>query len=83
MDLDDAKLEALRHELIVVRRWAVDRDGAFLVWAGGRPAAGAPMPSITLSPITPTRTRDRTETELHSGEPASTTAAGHLEERPF
>ena len=77
MDLDDVKLEALRHELIVVRRWAVDRDGEFLVWAGGGPAAGAPIPPITLSPVTPKDTRDRTETELHSGEPTSSVADGN------
>jgi class 3 adenylate cyclase/predicted ATPase len=52
-DLDDAKLEALRHELIIVRRWATDRDGVFLVWAGGGPEAEVPLQSDTLAPIKP------------------------------
>ncbi len=51
MDLDDAKLEALRHELIQVRRWAVDRDGEFLVWAGGGPNAEPPKHAETLPPV--------------------------------
>jgi class 3 adenylate cyclase/predicted ATPase len=55
MDLDDAKLEALRHELIVVRRWAVDRDGEFLVWAGGGPVTQANPPS-SLAPVKPQKT---------------------------
>ncbi len=51
MDLDDAKLEALRHELIQVRRWAVDRDGEFLVWAGSGPNAEPPNHVGTLPPV--------------------------------
>ena len=33
-DLDDTHLDALRHELIQVKRWAADKDGAVLMWAG-------------------------------------------------
>ena len=33
-DLDGAALEDVRHELIQIKRCAVDRDGEFLVWAG-------------------------------------------------
>jgi class 3 adenylate cyclase/predicted ATPase len=32
-DLDDDGLECLRHELIQVKRVAVDKDGSFLVWS--------------------------------------------------
>ncbi len=60
MDLDDAKLEALRHELIVVRRWAVDRDGEFLVWAGGAPVAGV-APQGLLAPVKPQQPTNRSE----------------------
>ena len=53
MDLDEVKLEALRHELIVVRRWAVDRDGEFLVWAGGGPTVEASSSAEKLAPVNP------------------------------
>ena len=61
MDLDDAKIEALRRELVQVRRWAIDRDGEFLVWAGGGPASEAPLEANELPALKPLQSISRTE----------------------
>jgi class 3 adenylate cyclase/predicted ATPase len=74
MDLDDAKLEALRHELIVVRRWAVDRDGEYLVWAGGGPAAEVSSPLAPLAPVKLPQKIKETEPSAQFEPPASTAA---------
>ena len=42
--LDDDAVEDLRHELILVKHVAIDRDGEFLCWAG---AVGSAIPSAT------------------------------------
>ncbi|MBT5267217.1 MAG: AAA family ATPase [Rhodospirillaceae bacterium] len=74
MDLDDEKLEALRHELIVVRRWASDRDGEYLVWVGGGPAADTPSTASLLPPLNPPSAIKPTEPTSRVGQSAPANA---------
>lgn len=56
--LNSSALEDVRHELIRIKRCAVDQDGEFLVWAGtaehGSSMSPASDPS-TIEPLTPIR----------------------------
>ena len=57
-DLGNGALEDVRHELIQIKRCAVDRDGEFLVWAGTADSATSTATSSALArmePLTPVR----------------------------
>jgi hypothetical protein len=49
--LDDATLDAIRHELIFAERVATDEAGRILVWAGEESAPPVPMPLTTRTPV--------------------------------
>ena len=52
-DLDEMGLNDLRHEFILVKGWATDQDGEFLVWAGTTDAMSPTQHSSLVPPLKP------------------------------
>jgi hypothetical protein len=52
-ELDDAGLEDLRFELIILHRLALDRNGEFLIWAGTPATTEVPTTLPPLASLVP------------------------------
>src|SRR5215475_654753 len=70
--LNDEYIEALKDEIIEVKRQAIDRDGRLLVWTGD--ASTTPAPGVALPAAVRFASEDRT-TQLPS-QAASSTVGG-------
>ena len=91
-DLNDTQLEALRFELVEVKRLAVDQDGEILAWAGDgeamvdrahRPALAA-MPAFRLAEPAPHAGADQVGAPpLLEASPAVEPVASDAERRPL